>query len=84
MITSSIGAFTLASTTVNHMEYKAHQAVPIYEGLISYVAPNAAMGMIIDAHKTVRHFRYRDILHSKGETTQTVSTPRHTWSPPVC
>jgi hypothetical protein len=54
------------------MDFKAHQAVPIYKGLISYLAPNAAVGMIIDATRRYRPFSFRDIFEYQGETNQTL------------
>ena len=69
---SNLHISNLPGAPVRYMDFKAHQAVPIYKGLISYIAPNAAVGMIVDASRNYLPFNFRDIFEYRGETNQTL------------
>jgi len=71
-VQSNLHISNLPGTPVRYMDLKAHQAVPVYRGLISYIAPNAAIGMIVDATRNYIPFSFRDIFEYRGETNHTL------------
>src|SRR6266851_4312664 len=60
----------LPADPVVHIDYGAQQGVKTYKGNIAYVAPNAAVGMVVDATKTVHPFR--EIFNYTKETNRTL------------
>ncbi|SRR6266705_2853382 len=72
MMQTNLHISKLPTSPIGYINFGVHQGVPIYKGLISYIAPNAAVGMVIDATKTVHPFTFREIHNYKGQTNRTL------------